>query len=88
MNRRSTSRASPLSRAVPSATNRTRAPSRPGDQRYFVACVDEASRRLDWQPQVGVEEGLARLAAWVRENLELIAGLLGADGPGAAVGPT
>ncbi len=77
-----------LERELGRPITRRRAPSRPGDQRYFVACVDEASRRLDWQPQVGVEEGLARLAAWVRENLELIAGLLGADGPGAAVGPT
>jgi UDP-glucuronate 4-epimerase len=30
--------------------------------------VSKARRLLDWQPQVGLEEGVARLCAWYREN--------------------
>jgi CDP-paratose 2-epimerase len=45
----------------------TRAGWRPGDQRVFVADIDKARRELGWTPQVGVEEGVARLAQWVKE---------------------
>ena len=32
------------------------------------ADVGKAKRLLDWQPQVGLEEGVARLCSWYREN--------------------
>jgi UDP-glucuronate 4-epimerase len=32
------------------------------------ADISKAKRLLDWQPQVGLEEGVARLCAWYRKN--------------------
>ena len=48
---------------------------RPGDQRVFIACNDEAQRRLAWQPRVGVRDGLPRLVGWIRSNLDVIRGI-------------
>lgn len=39
-------------------------PPRPGDQRHTGADVTKLTRRLGWEPKVGVEEGLARQLAW------------------------
>ena len=44
---------------------------RPGDQRVFIADVSKAERALGWRPKVGPHEGVDRLFAWVRENLDL-----------------
>lgn len=44
---------------------------RPGDQRVFIANVAKAARDLGWQPQVGVEEGIESLLAWVLDNPDL-----------------
>ncbi len=41
---------------------------RPGDQRLYVSDIRKASLELGWQPKVGVEEGIQRLANWVLEN--------------------
>ena len=38
---------------------------RPGDQRTFICDIGKARRLLGWQPQVGIEEGLTRLLAWL-----------------------
>jgi CDP-paratose 2-epimerase len=46
-------------------------PWRPGDQKVFVADIRKAQRMLGWRPQVGVEEGIALLDRWVRENVRL-----------------
>ncbi|MGD1992134.1 MAG: GDP-mannose 4,6-dehydratase [Anaerolineae bacterium] len=46
---------------------------RPGDQRVYVSDIGRARRELGWQPQVGVQEGIARLHDWVMENRELFA---------------
>ena len=46
---------------------------RPGDQRVFVANIAKAARDLDWQPQVGVEEGVEALLAWVLDHRDLFA---------------
>jgi CDP-paratose 2-epimerase len=41
---------------------------RPGDQRIYVSDVRKATRELDWQPRVGVREGMRRLYEWVMAN--------------------
>ena len=46
---------------------------RPGDQRVFIANIAKAARDLGWQPQVGVEEGIESLLAWVLDHRDLFA---------------
>lgn len=41
-----------------------REPARAGDQRYTFADVTRLTRHLGWQPQVSLDEGLARQVAW------------------------
>ncbi len=41
---------------------------RPGDQKVYISDIRKAQRELNWQPRVGVEEGIRGLFAWVREN--------------------
>lgn len=40
---------------------------RPGDQRYYVSDTRSFTEATGWVPRVGVREGVARLAAWLRE---------------------
>jgi nucleoside-diphosphate-sugar epimerase len=35
-----------------------------------LANVDKARRRLSWQPEVGLEEGIGRLADWYTAERE------------------
>jgi CDP-paratose 2-epimerase len=44
---------------------------RPGDQRVFYADIRKAQRELGWEPQVGLDEGIERLVAWVKANPDL-----------------
>ncbi|MGB9896431.1 GDP-mannose 4,6-dehydratase [Thermanaerothrix sp.] len=44
---------------------------RPGDQRVYISDIRKARQWLEWQPKVGVEEGVERLVTWVRNNLNL-----------------
>ncbi len=46
---------------------------RPGDQRVYVSNIGKARRMLGWSPHVGVEEGIGKLVAWVKENKDLFA---------------
>jgi CDP-paratose 2-epimerase len=41
---------------------------RPGDQLIFVSNIAKAKADLQWEPQVGPNEGLRRLAAWLQQN--------------------
>jgi CDP-paratose 2-epimerase len=41
---------------------------RPGDQKVFYADIRKAERELGWKPKIGVEQGVERLFAWVKEN--------------------
>jgi len=45
---------------------------RPGDQRVYVSDVRKAERELEWRPRVGVEEGVRRLVAWIRQHEPLL----------------
>ena len=44
---------------------------RPGDQRVCVYDTSKAKRELGWEPRVGVQDGVAKLYRWVKENREL-----------------
>jgi len=48
---------------------------RPGDQSVYVSDIRKAARELGWRPKVSVQEGVQRLFAWVRDNLELFSHL-------------
>jgi len=41
---------------------------RTGDQRYYVSDTRRFAEATGWAPRVGVEEGLSRLYAWLRED--------------------
>lgn len=43
---------------------------RPGDQRVFICDIRKAKNEFGWEPNIGVEEGVQRLAGWVKENKE------------------
>jgi len=44
---------------------------RPGDQPVFISDIRKANKLLNWNPRVGVEEGISRLFTWVKENKDL-----------------
>ena len=44
---------------------------RPGDQPVFISDIRKANKLLNWNPKVGVEEGIRRLFTWVKENKDL-----------------
>jgi CDP-paratose 2-epimerase len=44
---------------------------RPGDQKIYVSDIRKAQKMIQWEPKVGVEEGITRLFNWVRENKSL-----------------
>ncbi len=44
---------------------------RPGDQPVFISDIRKAKNFLDWSPKVSVEEGIARLFNWVKDNQDL-----------------
>jgi CDP-paratose 2-epimerase len=48
---------------------------RPGDQAVYISDARKAARLLDWTPAVGVEDGIGRLYAWIRENKTLFGNL-------------
>lgn len=41
---------------------------RPSDQKVYISDISKIKKLLDWQPEVGLEEGIERLIEWVREN--------------------
>ena len=44
---------------------------RPGDQRIFICDVSKAERELGWSPRTSPDRGVAALASWVGQNLDL-----------------
>jgi CDP-paratose 2-epimerase len=53
----------------------SRADWRPGDQKVFYADFRKAQSDLGWEPKIGLEDGIERLVAWVKENKNLFASL-------------
>ncbi|OIQ54867.1 UDP-glucose 4-epimerase [Moorella thermoacetica] len=47
-------------------------PPRPGDLRSSLLDAGRAGRELDWHPQVGLEEGLKRTAAWFADHQDVL----------------
>jgi nucleoside-diphosphate-sugar epimerase len=47
-----------------------REPARPGDQRNTFADTGKLLRHLGWQPRVGLDDGLARQAAWQQAQVQ------------------
>ncbi len=47
-------------------------PAHPADVPGTWANVDKARELLDWSPQIGIEEGLARSVQWYRDNRQMI----------------
>ena len=48
------------------------APARPGDQKVYYTDIGKARALLDWEPKVGVNEGIGRLLDWLRQNEEAV----------------
>jgi CDP-paratose 2-epimerase len=44
---------------------------RPGDQKVYISNIGKAREILNWQPKIGVEEGVRRLFDWVKQNIDL-----------------
>lgn len=47
------------------------APWRQSDQKIYISDTSKAGRMLGWKPRVGVDEGIAKLFKWTRENIRL-----------------
>lgn len=45
-------------------------PWRPGDQKVYISDTRKVRERLGWRPKVSAAVGMARLAAWLREQVE------------------
>lgn len=45
---------------------------RPGDQKVYISDISAIGRDLGWRPEVSVPEGVARLVAWIRQELPRI----------------
>lgn len=50
---------------------------RPGDQPVYISDIGKAERDFDWRPEVGWEEGAARLICWVSKNRPMLERMLG-----------
>ena len=49
---------------------------RPGDQKIYISDIRKAATELGWKPTVTVDQGIERLYNWVRQNQDLIAGVM------------
>lgn len=48
---------------------------RPGDQKIFIADIEKANRDFEWEPRIGVEQGIESLRDWIDENMALFRSL-------------
>lgn len=63
-----------IERIAGRSSEKTFGPARKGDLAYFVCDVERARSAFGWEPHVPPEDGVARLIAWIEENLALFAG--------------
>lgn len=63
------------------SAERVYSPAHPADVQATWADISKARRLLGWEPQVQLEEGVARLAAWYRENQEWACGIATGEAP-------
>lgn len=76
-----------LARAVGKSLKPVRfAPARVGDQRVFYCNNEKARSDFGWEPTVGVEEGLRRLAAWIEAAEPALRELFGSPRSHSEVG--
>lgn len=40
-----------------------------GDQKVYISNIDKAYRDFDWQPKIGIHQGLELLYSWLKESL-------------------
>ena len=57
-----------LERLIGRKATVVRQAARPGDQRHTTADTTKLFRHLGWQPQVSLDEGLARQVEWQRSG--------------------
>jgi CDP-paratose 2-epimerase len=50
------------------------APKRTGDLWYFVCDIKKAREKLNWKPETSNKDGIAKLAEWVIENVDIFKG--------------
>ncbi|HLI45784.1 MAG TPA: GDP-mannose 4,6-dehydratase [Geobacterales bacterium] len=48
---------------------------RPADQKVYISNIRKAHELLNWYPRTSAEEGIKKLALWVRNNRQLFIGL-------------
>jgi UDP-glucose 4-epimerase len=58
-----------LSRLIGSDVEPAHGPKRLGDVRLFYLDCSKARRELDWEPRIGLEEGLSRTVAYYRQMM-------------------
>lgn len=44
---------------------------RPSDQKVYISNIEKIKKKLNWEPKIGVEEGIKVLVEWVSENKHL-----------------
>jgi len=44
---------------------------RPSDQKVYISSILKAQKELEWMPEVGPQDGVNKLVAWVKENKQL-----------------
>lgn len=45
---------------------------RPADQKVFYCDISKAKRLLDWEPKIGIDEGIKRLHDWTEANIHRV----------------
>ncbi len=54
---------------------------RPGDQKDYISDPAKAKNEFGWEPLVSPQQGMEKLAGWVRQNVELVQSILGFKQP-------
>ena len=44
---------------------------RPSDQKVYISDISKIKARLNWQPEIDIEQGVERLIHWVKDNIDM-----------------